>query len=701
MSKLLKGDVFRSGTVWKVYAILACLCLFFFIMTTAGNKRREVILASSSSGAAKGRVEAMARRIENKLITENINILNDLEERLSIENSDRRNLMNTWLQTHPDIMSVTMWMRDQQDPLLIIQNSFWNDPQVLGLPAAERQTIFNYLFENQRPSPALDQPYFIGPLFSEQFLPYPILSFGIPLQVIPGSQALEMKIRLIDWKTLFSEPLFEGETLTLKDSENHVLFASEAPQDTRSASFTESRNTVTGESRFISFPWTLVYSGTQSASRSMNPLTAPALFLGIALLASFPLSLLLSVWIDRPYRRFRDTASAIARDNFEQELPDEKNESLNKVVQLFNLMARELNRMRKLDVGEIISEKNKTEAILRNIADAVIVTDTNEHILVVNDVCEKWFGLIEKEAIQTPIEQCIHNDALIELLHHVKNGKAHGSIDFQMISPVTGEEKVFQAHAARIHNQENALVGVVTVIRDVTREKEVDQSKTELVSMVAHELKSPLTSIYGFSELLLDSDLTPQKTKEYAQVILNESTRLTEMVNKFLDLSRLESGRTEVRMVPFDLRQVVEKILDTYGSQAEKKQVKVITDIPANLPLAMGDPDMIEQVILNLYSNAIKYSPECSKVGIEAKQDGQGIMVSVIDNGYGIPKESLPFIFDKFYRVIDTENEQEVEGSGLGLALAREIVERHGGKITVNSRLGVGSVFSFNLSVVE
>ena len=263
------------------------------------------------------------------------------------------------------------------------------------------------------------------------------------------------------------------------------------------------------------------------------------------------------------------------------------------------------------------------------------------------------------------------------------------------------EKKVFQAHAARMHDRDDKLVGVVTVIRDVTKEKEVDRIKTELISMVAHELKSPLTSIYGFSELLLESNLKDPQAKEYTQVILNESTRLTDLVNKFLDLSRLEAGRTEIRMNPFDLRQVVEKILETYRGQAEKKKIRVIAEIPENLPLALGDQDMIEQVLLNLFSNAVKYSPDHSKIGIEAKEEEDKIVVSMIDNGYGIPREALPRIFDKFYRVVDSEGTDEVEGSGLGLALAKEIVEQHGGTIMVNSRLGVGSVFSFTIPKAE
>ena len=141
-----------------------------------------------------------------------------------------------------------------------------------------------------------------------------------------------------------------------------------------------------------------------------------------------------------------------------------------------------------------------------------------------------------------------------------------------------GITKIFQANAARIHNHEDQLVGVVTVIRDVTKVKEADQIKTELVSMVAHELKSPLTSIYGFSELLLDAKLKDPKAEEYAKVILAESTRLTDLVNKFLDISRLEAGRTEIRLNPFNIQQVIAKIVDIYKAQADKKHIRVIQE---------------------------------------------------------------------------------------------------------------------------
>ncbi|MBW1870044.1 MAG: HAMP domain-containing histidine kinase [Deltaproteobacteria bacterium] len=206
------------------------------------------------------------------------------------------------------------------------------------------------------------------------------------------------------------------------------------------------------------------------------------------------------------------------------------------------------------------------------------------------------------------------------------------------------------------------MAGVVTIIRDVSKEKEADRIKTELVSMVAHELKSPLTSI---------------------------------------DLSRLEAGRTEIHKSPFDLRQLIDKIKETYSGQATKRQIEVTTHIPAELPFAFGDQDLIEQVLLNLFSNAVKYSPDNSKIGLEVKEEDAILTVNVIDNGYGIPKEALPRIFEKFFRVTESEGDDSIDGSGLGLSLAKEIVEQHDGTIKVTSRLGVGSVFSFTLPKAE
>lgn len=405
-------------------------------------------------------------------------------------------------------------------------------------------------------------------------------------------------------------------------------------------------------------------------------------------------------WIQYPLRQLVLSIMQMARGDFSKPVPKQKNLELEQLAKIINYMAKEMDHLKQLDIGEIINDKNKTETILRNIADGVVVTDPRDCILVVNKVAEEWFGIKEHDVLNCPIQECIKDKHLTGMLHKVKDGNLYASTEFTYWG-LGIREKIFQAHAARVQNIENQLVGVVTVIRDVTKEKEADQIKTELVSMVAHELKSPLTSIYGFSELLMDVKFNDPETKKYVRVILNESNRLTELVNKFLDLSRLESGRTEIHKAPFDLVQLIENLVITHGGLAEKKSIRVVTDIAPMLPMAMGDHNLIEQVLVNLFSNAVKYSPNNSKIGIEAKTDNHGLVVSVIDNGYGIPKDALPKIFKKFFRVSESDDLEVAEGSGLGLSLSKEIVEQHGGKITVTSRLGVGSIFSFTIPIAE
>ena len=195
--------------------------------------------------------------------------------------------------------------------------------------------------------------------------------------------------------------------------------------------------------------------------------------------------------------------------------------------------------------------------------------------------------------------------------------------------------------------------------------------------------------------------MTKAQSGEYAAIILKESNRLSELINKFLDISKIEAGKSQVKKSPVQLREIVDKVLDVNLHQAEKKNIAVSVKASPNLPFAFADRDMMEQVILNLFSNAVKYSPDNASVEIRLRALEQEILVEVEDTGYGISAEDLPRIFDKFYRASDHEEVRDAGGTGLGLALVKEIVELHGGKINVKSDLGKGSVFSISLPKYE
>lgn len=403
--------------------------------------------------------------------------------------------------------------------------------------------------------------------------------------------------------------------------------------------------------------------------------------------------------ISKPIAQVAKSATEIARGNFSHKVEVSSDDEVGRLAKLFNYMTTELRRLHKMNLNKIINEKSKTETIIKNIADGVMVTDPESKILVLNSVAEKWFELNEKEVVDNPVGSYIRNEKLLDLIDSVKTQGNHQdqTVEIQLKPRKLRKEVILQAKAAQVVDNEQKLIGIVTIFRDVTKEKEIDRMKTELVSMVAHELRSPLTSIAGFSELLLDKGLTKNQAHEYADIILKESHRLGDLINKFLDISRIESGKSQVNKMALHLRYIIENLLELNLYQAEKKGIKVDINIPQDLSPVMVDKEMIEEVILNLFSNAVKYSPENTKVTIFVEDKDDEMIVGVKDQGYGISKKSLPNIFNKFYRVTDNELVREISGSGLGLSLVKEIIKAHGGSVWVESELGKGSTFYFSI----
>ena len=422
-------------------------------------------------------------------------------------------------------------------------------------------------------------------------------------------------------------------------------------------------------------------------------------FLGLAVLLATVGSYYLSKRISQPIAYFTRTATEIARGNFNERVNVDSQDELGRLAKIFNYMTEELHRLRKMDLNRIINEKKKNDTIIKNIADGVMVTDPNSCILVMNVMMENWFGIQEKECFNKPLEQCISNATLLQFIRNVQNdvSKKTPTTEIVIKSTKTWRDIFLQAHAARVVSEQNELIGIVTILRDITREKEIDRMKTELVSMVAHELRSPLTSISGFSELLLDPTVNREQSEEYATIILKESNRLSDLINKFLDISKIEAGKSQAKKVPMQIRDVIDKVLDINLHQAEKKGIVVSVKVSPNLPLVIGDVDMLEQVALNLFANAVKYSPENTAIEIRLKERENDVLIEFEDNGYGISEKAQQRLFEKFYRVTDNEKVREITGTGLGLALVKEIVEIHGGNISVHSKLGEGSTFSFTI----
>jgi len=413
--------------------------------------------------------------------------------------------------------------------------------------------------------------------------------------------------------------------------------------------------------------------------------------------------------IGKPISQFARSATEIARGNFNQSVEVMSDDEIGKLARIFNYMTTELRRLHEMNLNHIINEKTKTETIIKNIADGIIVTDPENRIVVLNPVAERWFHIRERDVAGRTLESCTNQPELIALINQLRSQDGRGGTTADLIvrrpsgpgGPGTSKELHLQAKAARVLREDGGFIGIVTVLRDLTREREIDRMKTELVSMVAHELRSPLTSISGFAELLLEANDQPEQRKEYTAIIHKESNRLGEMINKFLDISRIESGRSQLSLVMANLGDIVQKVAVASMYQADRKDINIELDFPDDVPEVAVDEDMIGQVVGNLLSNAIKYSPEHTTIRISATVREKDILVEVADQGYGISENALPHVFEKFYRVTDNEHVRDTQGSGLGLALVKEIVELHGGEVSAKSILGVGSVFSFTLPKVS
>jgi PAS domain S-box-containing protein len=407
---------------------------------------------------------------------------------------------------------------------------------------------------------------------------------------------------------------------------------------------------------------------------------------------------IISSKLQKPLIQFTKSATEIARGNFSHKVEIQSDDEIGRLARIFNYMTTELRRLNEMNLNRIITEKNKTETIIKNIADGVIVTDPENKIVLINSLAERLFGLNEKEVINNQLKAVIQNTELIKLINDVSQftDQQNSLVEIKIKPKKARKESILQAKGARVVGTDGKLIGIATIFRDITKEKEIDQMKTELVSMVAHELRSPLTSIAGFSELLLDTNITPDQSKEYADIILKESNRLGDLINKFLDISRIESGKSQINKIPLHIGYLIENILEMNIYLAEKKGIKVNIDIPDDLPTVNVDKEMMEELMLNLFTNAVKYSPDNTNIKISVRNE-EDLVVSVQDEGYGIPQEALPKIFNKFYRVTTSEHTKDIEGTGLGLSLAKEIVEIHGGTIGVDSKLGKGSTFYFSL----
>lgn len=290
-----------------------------------------------------------------------------------------------------------------------------------------------------------------------------------------------------------------------------------------------------------------------------------------------------------------------------------------------------------------------------------------------------------------------HHDRLVKFMIDSMDER---SLRQQYVYEIAGRNRRIIQLFSEPLSRDGGRIGTVFVHRDITKEYEVDQMKSEFVSTVSHELRTPLSSVLGFAELLLNRELTPERQRKYVATIHQEATRLTKLINDFLDVQRMEAGKQTYDWQQLELAPLITETIELHREHAASQGCAIHFAAEGGAAgQAYGDADKIRQVLTNLFSNAIKYSPKGGDIDVSLKQAGNDWIVGVKDHGLGIPADAIPRLFTKFYR-IDNSDRREIGGTGLGLSIVKEIMKAHGGEVSVASSFGSGSLFELRFPMV-
>ena len=406
----------------------------------------------------------------------------------------------------------------------------------------------------------------------------------------------------------------------------------------------------------------------------------------IALLFGYVLSNLTS----KPLRDMADAAALIGRGVSKARIPVVSKDEIGMLANVLNDMSERIEDQ----VQRLSAEKQRLDTILSSMGEGVMVTAPDGVISLVNPAFRRLFSISGNVEGRNLVEISRHPD-LLAAFNDL--GKADVNDLVREISIQPNDITLF-THWVPL-NVDGVRQGIVAVFHDISDLKKAENMRRDFVANVSHELRTPVTIIKGYAETLLDGALgtDPARAKRFVEIISSHSERLTNLINDILTLSSLETEGALIELNPIDVLGTIAKACMLLQEAAVQKNIAIVNESPGMaLPRVMADQGRLEQVVVNLLENAIKYTPDGGTVRLFTEDDGECVKVSVADTGIGIPFKDLPRIFERFYRV-DEARTREQGGTGLGLAIVKHIVQLHGGNVSVTSQPGQGSVFSFTL----
>lgn len=406
--------------------------------------------------------------------------------------------------------------------------------------------------------------------------------------------------------------------------------------------------------------------------------------------------------IANPIKELTGSIKQIANQNYKERVHFESHSEFGELAKSFNTMAEKLEEYSESKLDKIIKGKKRIETLINNMHDPVIGIDENKIVLFANNEALKISGIIKENLIGKQIQDvAVSNDLVRDLIKDLINPESRKPNTEPVKIFADGKESYFEKEIIDINiiptgEKQVQLIGHVIMLRNITLFKELDLAKTNFIGTVSHEFKTPISSMKMSLQLLENENVgyLNQEQKQLLESIKDDTNRLLKITGELLNLAQVESGNIQLSIKPADPKEMVQYAVEATKIQTEQKNIKIEISYPEKLSKVQADSEKTTWVLINLLSNAIRYSYENAVISLSIFQEDNKVNFVVKDNGTGISEKYKSKVFDRYFRVPGTQK----EGTGLGLAISKEFIEAQGGNISVESELGMGSIFSFNLN---